>query len=211
MPIIGEKSSGGGRKLDYYLKWKGASDAGKFVTWDWEAEVDYNLDEFIIIKTGYAIKGYSDKHNKQIYSNQIDAFTEELNVRAGEDEIVKGIYRDIKDKIEGAGGKLHILLTCLTNSGEVVQVPLKGKAFANFLSFSDTNDTSANKVKFAGAEDGKKWAIKFRTPLFEVGSQITPEELEQAKGTAKEIFSGNVDENQTSLDDVEIKEEDLPF
>lgn len=209
MAYFGDKKEGKATKLDFYLKWKGAADAGKFVYWDGEAEVEYKLEEFIVLRKGYAIKGWSEKHGSNMYSNQIDNFNEELNVRAGENDIVSGVYSDIKGDVLEAGWKIHLVLTCLTVWGDLIQIPLKGAAFASYLDFDKENNTNEVKVKFDGFEDGKKGAVKYRTPKFATGADITDAEADDAIQISATLKGGS---NGSVAEDVaEISEEELPF
>ena len=57
-----------------HLNWKWSSDDGKWTYWDKELamEVDFNLDEFVVIRAGWDISGWDPIVNSKIWSNQVE-------------------------------------------------------------------------------------------------------------------------------------------
>lgn len=176
------------RIVDKYLTWKWASDAWHFVYYDKEAGENkiYKLDEFILLSKWFKIMWWSDKHSKPIYSNQITAFSEELSVRAWDNNIVKWIYSEIKDDILSAWGKLHVCYTWLVND-EVIEIPLKWLSFFNSSEVLKQINTNENKIKLGEALAGKKWAVSFKSAVFVEWSKINDEEKEVALSVVQRI------------------------
>lgn len=121
------------------LEFKGGKDQGYFVYWDSEQkkEVKVSFPLYIIpVEKTHVIRGWSNKHKANIFSNDVkDLREEELNVRAfgkGKGkviDIVSGLYEDIKGSL--GGGKYHgrIYAVSLTSKGkpdELIQIDLKG-------------------------------------------------------------------------------------
>jgi len=191
MAIFGqEQSQKAGISIDKYYDWKGAQDAGVLSAWDKEAGENVTLDtaEFIVLSDTYAIKGWSEKAGARIYSNEISSFqNEDFKVRCGDQTLIEGKYADIKSKIGEMGAKLHVVVTALMADGTTAKISLKGAAFMEFSDAKRAISTNTNEVSLVGFKDEKKGAIKYRTPKFEQGVEITPERMEQAIEFAKEL------------------------
>ncbi len=203
--MFGEtKASGGTRVIDKYLKWGGADWTTTY--WDWEEKVNkaFNLKQFVVIDIEYAVQGFHPTHNCRIYSNKIKQFSEEVfKVRAGDHLIYEGYYKDLKETIKKEKlASLHIVVTALDDSGEVVQIPFKGTGFAAFLEAQESINTNTNKIKLTGSKTDKAGAVTYHIPTFEEGDKISDEEIEGAKAvveTIKENAKGAVAEKFEDL------------
>lgn len=130
------------------------------------------------------IKGWDEKSESGIYSNEVRSTRlEELNVRSFKGgELVKGIYQDIKLRVQAAGGVFHTSIYVFLN-GEVVNLSFKGAALMGWSDFLKENRKSllGNTVEILSASEGKKGAVKFSTPVFTVGKPISLSENEKAE------------------------------
>jgi len=157
-----------------YLNYKGASDSWHFEFYNKEKgeNVKFKLTEVVIKDVCYTVKGWDEASNSAIYSNDIKQFAdEELTVRSKGGELVKGIYRDIKEDILSAGGKLHIKVIGIQAWEEIV-ITLKGLNFFQLSEVLKDLDKATTKLKFKGTEDDKKGSVKFKKTVFEAGSTI---------------------------------------
>jgi hypothetical protein len=90
-----------------WFSWSGST--GTLSYYDKESKQNIEVKTpftFLLLDTFTTIKGYSNDAKAGIYANEIKDTTKEiLNVRVGKEDLVKGIYKDIKEKIVAAGGK----------------------------------------------------------------------------------------------------------
>lgn len=209
------------RIVTKYLEWKGWKDAWYFTYYDkdkWENVVK-EIKSFIILKKGYTVKWYSEQNNSFIYSNEVEMIgQEEMNVRTHSwKTIATGIYKDIKWDILSAWGKLHIALTVMLDNKEVIQFFLKGQNFFNFTEIMNTIDINNHKITFEWAEDMKKWANKYKAPIFVQWEAITAEERAKASEIAPKLRKDVEEENKQIQEEIsdekakDVDEEDLPF
>jgi hypothetical protein len=139
--------------------------------------------EFIVCDELATIKGWNDEQQAGIYSNEVRNTTrEELVVRCKGQEIVKGIYQDIKGKLDGGRYAKSVYAVA---GGELVNFCFVGASLSAWIE----KVVEVAKPKFTVNEfiDGKKGATKYKIPVFEV-SEATEEEWEEAKKIDKEIL-----------------------
>jgi len=161
-----------------YLKFKGASDAWHFETYNKETGENekYDLKDIAVTEVNYKIMWWDEGSNSAIYSNCITSFNdEEFNVKSKAWTLCSWFYKDIKEEIVNKGAKLHINVTGVQN-WEEVNVALKG---LNFFQLSETlkdMDKDKNFLTFAWTEDDKKGAVKFKKTIFKKGWATKPED-----------------------------------
>lgn len=105
------------------------------------------------------IKGWHDSSASGIYSNEVRSTkSEELNVRAFKGgDLAKGIYQDIKLKVQSLGGHYCVSIYAFVNN-EIVNISLKGSALMAWSDFTKDNRKSflGNVIEIKSAAEGKK-------------------------------------------------------
>jgi hypothetical protein len=208
-----------------FLEWK--SNDKCFSYYDKEKKENVKVElpiKIQFLEEFHTIKGFSDKFQTGIYSNEIK-FTskDELTVRIhGQNQIVaEGLYNDIRLKIIDAGGKYHKSIYCLLN-GELVNISLKGSGVSTFSLFANGDKKTkieGNSGKFEShfieineADDLKKGATKYSVPVFSIGKPYTKDELQQAidaYGQVAEYYSkytGKQMSDESAVENYDVKD-----
>ena len=167
----------------------------------------------------HTIKGWNDASESGIYSNEVKFISKEsLKVRSFKGgDIAEGIYSEIRGDIRDAGGKYHRSIYIILDDGNIANIQLKGAAVSAYSDFMEQNENKVegNWVVVSGAEDKKKGATKYSTPIFEIGKAFTKEEMALADEKYKDIvnYFDKYTKNIEVVEDVEIveEEEDLEF
>lgn len=220
--------------VNVYCEFKAGGDnkeiLGKIFTYDKEAgaNIPFELWECIVLKTGYTINGYSDKHSTGIYSNTVEYLNEELEVKThkskvtGKSEtIAYGLYKEIKGDVVASWARLNKVLYLLTDDSRIVYLALKWEASRSVGEWLKNYNQSKVKIKLSSTEEKKKWATKYLVPIRWVGSDITDDEAEialsklalsNANSPKKEDKPSLVDELLTEVDQpTETEADELPF
>ena len=117
------------RPTNIYLEWK--SNDRCFSYWDNEAKENVALElpqKFLFLQHYHTVKGWDNGSESKIYSNEVYFIgKEEMNVRSYKGGgIVKGIYKEIKDKLNG--GRYHRSIYVMLEDGTIANISLKGAA-----------------------------------------------------------------------------------
>jgi len=168
-----------------YLSWSSNDKCFKYYDKEQAKDVLVNIPlTFVHLDELATIKGWDEKSESGIYSNEVRSTRlEELNVRSFKGgELIKGIYQDIKLRVQGAGGVFHTSIYVYLN-GEVVNLSFKGAALMGWSDFAKENRKAfgGNTIEILTAADGKKGAVKFSTPVFTLGKPIGLTENEKAE------------------------------
>jgi hypothetical protein len=135
---------------------------------------------FLVLDELHTIKGWNDATSSAIYSNEVKFISKEvMTVKPFKgNEIAKGIYKDIKEKIVAAGGHYTKSIYIMLEDGTLANIQLKGSAVQKWGDFSQkTKSRFADEwVTVANVEEGKKGAVKFTTPLFSFQKSLTADE-----------------------------------
>jgi hypothetical protein len=169
-----------------YLSWSSNEKCFKYYDKEQAKDVLVKLPtSFVHLDELATIKGWDEKSESGIYSNEVRSTKlEEFNVRSFKGgEIIKGIYQDVKLRIQGAGGIFHTSMYVYLN-GEVVNLSFKGSALMGWSDFAKENrrNFGGNTIEILTAAEGKKGAVKFSTPVFTLGKPIGLTENEKAEG-----------------------------
>jgi len=131
------------------------------------------------------VKGWHDSSASGIYSNEVRSTkNEELNVRAFKGgDLAKGIYQDIKLKVQSLGGHYCASIYAFVDN-EIVNISLKGSGLMAWSDFAKDNRKSflGNVIEVKAAAEGKKGAVKYTTPTFTLGGAIGLDVSEKAEG-----------------------------
>lgn len=140
---------------------------------------------------------------------------EELTVKAFKGgEIASGLYSDIRSKVRDAGGVYHRSVYIVLEDGEIANLSLKGSAVSEYSNFmeKDGGKIESYWIEVNGAEDKKKGATKYSTPIFSIGKEFSADELKTADDSYKIIadyYKGYTEEKEVKEDPID--EDDLAF
>lgn len=194
-----------------FLKWKGAE--GHFSMWDksTEKEVIVNPGRMLFLDKLFTVKGFSDKHQQGIYSNEIHSTkTEQLNVRVfGNDSVsIVGLYDEIKDKLP-AGAKLGNSLYVM-HEDEIINLQLTGSALSAWIEFCKANKAwQSGAIVFQGkSELKKKGATKYYEPVFSWAYATSDEDAKaiELDKVLQDYFEGYKSGTTTPTPEAEVLE-----
>lgn len=171
--------------------------AAKFIDWKsndkcfnyYDKEAQKNVEiplpfKFLVLDELHTIKGWNDASSSNIYSNEVKFISKEvMTVKPFKgNEIAKGFYKDIKEKVVAAGGHYTKSIYIMLEDGSLANISLKGSGVQKWGDFTQkTRNRLADEwVIVAKAEDGKKGAVKFSTPSFSFANSISDEEANMA-------------------------------
>lgn len=161
-----------------FLEWRSNEKCFSYYDKDKKENVMVELPlQFVILEHYHTVKGWNDESESGIFSNEVWSIgTEEMNVRSFKGgNIAKGIYKDVRERIRGAGGHYARSIYAVTPDLEIINISLKGSGVASYSSFiNDFGDHNFTKnwIKVTGAKEEKKGSVKYSTPIFEVGAEI---------------------------------------
>ena len=192
-----------------FLEWK--SNDKCFEYWDKSKSENIKVEvpfKFMFLEHFHTIKGWNDASGSRIFSNEVKFIGKEpVKVRSFKGgDIVEGIYSEIKLQVLQAGGKYHRSVYVVDDSGDIINLQLKGAVVAAYSDFLNENE---NKVEGAWCEintvkDHKKGATKYSTPDFTIGKAFTKAEMALANDKYLEIVAHF--ESVTAKPDVEVEE-----
>jgi len=168
-----------------FLSWK--SNDKQFSYYDKETKENVLIPlplKFLVLDEMHSISGWNDATQSGIYSNEVKFISKEtMTVKPFKgNEIAKGLYKDIKEKVKSAGGHYVKSIYIMLEDGTLANLQLKGSAVQKWGEF-----TAKGKQRLVDewvvvdkAVDGKKGAVKFTTPDFRFLQSITDAESELA-------------------------------
>lgn len=215
-----------------FIDWD--SEKGQFKTYDKDkkANVDIELPvEFYVLDELTTIKGFNDKSQGGIWSNEIKDITKQALkvVTKGKDGkitvIAEGLYNDIKAEVAAAGGKytrsLYVAMLNDNEDYEITNFQLKGAAFSGWLEFVNANRNAvmADKIVCNDFKREKKGATKYTIPVFssEKASEQGNEAAVNLDVELQEFLKLYFDKSQKAVEYVEDTKaaqdavNDLPF
>jgi len=140
--------------------------------------------KFLVLDELHSIKGWNDATSSGIFSNEVKFISkEEMTVKPYKgNEIAKGLYKDIKEKVQAAGGHYVKSIYIMLEDGSLANIQLKGSAVQKWGEFTQKTRTRLPDewVCVSKALDGKKGAVKFTTPEFSFLNSLSDEENEKA-------------------------------
>jgi len=168
-----------------FIDWK--SNDKCFSYYDKEEQKNVSIPlpfKFLVLDELHTIKGWNDATSSAIYSNEVKFISKEImNVKPFKgNEIAKGLYRDIKDKIVAAGGHYVKSVYIMLEDGTLANLQLKGSAVQKWGEFTQKtrNRLPDEWVQVATALEGKKGAVKFHTPEFTFFKSLSEDEANLA-------------------------------
>jgi hypothetical protein len=168
-----------------FIEWKSNDKCFNYYDKDAQKNVEIPLPfKFLVLDELHCIKGWNDASSSSIYSNEVKFISKEvMTVKPFKgNEIAKGYYKDIKDKIVAAGGHYTKSIYIMLEDGSLANLQLKGSGVQKWGDFTQkTRNRLADEwVIVTKAEDGKKGAVKFSTPSFSFANSISDEEANMA-------------------------------
>ena len=214
-----------------FLEWK--SDDKCFAYWCRVKKENVQVElplQFVILEHYHTVKGWNDASESGIFANEVWSIgTEKINVRSFKGGgIAEGIYKDIKERIRGAGGHYARSIYAVTADLEIVNISLKGSgvsSYSDFINdFGDHNFTK-NWIKVSGAQELKKGKVSYSVPIFEESAEI--KDVEAIRPFAEKLqeyiisytekggdrSASEVDKYKEAKEDAEVIDdvEDMPF
>lgn len=148
---------------------------------------------FILLDELATVRGWDDMSKSGIYSNEVkDTRTDILVVKAFKGgTIAEGIYRDIKDKVNSAGGSYSANCYIAFKNGDGLKIGairFKGAALGAWMEFKKGNGRAMieKAVSIEGSVEGKKGRVIFHVPKFSL-MQISNETMSAAVDLDKEL------------------------
>lgn len=168
-----------------FIEWK-SNDKG-FNYYDKETKENVAIPlpfKFLVLDELHTIKGWNDASSSQINSNEVKFISrDQMVVKPFKgNEIAKGLYKDIKEKIKAAGGHYVKSVYCMLEDGSIANLQLKGAACQSYGDFTAKTRSRLTDewVVVDKAIDGKKGAVKYTTPGFAFEKSLSDSESDLA-------------------------------
>jgi len=168
-----------------FIEWK-SNDKG-FGYYDKETKENVAIPlpfKFLVLDELHTVKGWNDASSSQINSNEVKFISrDEMTVKPFKgNEIAKGLYKDIKEKIKAAGGHYVKSVYCMLEDGSIANLQLKGAACQSYGDFTAKTRSRLTDewVVVDKAIDGKKGAVKYTTPGFAFDKSLSESEADLA-------------------------------
>jgi hypothetical protein len=206
-----------------FLEWKSNEKCFEFYDKENKVKVPVPLPfKFLALDELHSVKGWSDSCQSAIYSNEVKFISKEiLTVKPFKgNEIAKGLYSDIKEKIKAAGAHYVKSIYIMLEDGSLANIQLKGAACQSWGEFTKKNRSRLPDewVTVTKAIEGKKGAVKFYTPDFTFDKSLSESEMDLADEAfgiletylkaylvkAEPIIETEVEETTESEDDLEF-------
>jgi len=168
-----------------FIDWKSNDKCFEFYNKETQAKVQINLPfKFLVLDELHTIKGWNDATSSGIFSNEVKFISKQvITVKPFKgNEIAKGLYKDIKEKIVAAGGHYVKSIYIMLEDGTLANLQLKGSAVQEWGLFTQkTRSRLADEwVIVKSTKDGKKGAVKFSMPEFSFEKSLSEAEAEMA-------------------------------
>lgn len=168
-----------------FIEWK--SNDKCFSYYDRETSTNVSIPlpfKFLVLDELHTIKGWNDASSSQINSNEVKFISrDEMVVKPFKgNEIAKGLYKDIKEKIKAAGGHYVKSVYCMLEDGSIANLQLKGAACQSYGDFTAKTRSRLTDewVVVDKAIEGKKGAVKYTTPGFAFEKSLSDSEADLA-------------------------------
>lgn len=205
-----------------FLSWK--SNDKQFSFYDRETKENVLVPlpfRFLVLDEMHAISGWNDAAQSGIYSNEVKFISKEtMTVKPFKgNEIAKGLYKDIKEKVKSAGGHYVKSIYIMLEDGTLANLQLKGSSVQKWGEFTQKGKQRLvdEWVVVDKAVDGKKGAVKFTTPDFKFERSISDSESELADEAFNKLeaylttYLAKAEPVVVETIDDEAQEDDLDF
>ena len=172
--------------------------------------------KFLVLDELHTIKGWNDATSSGIFSNEVKFISKEvMTVKPFKgNEIAKGLYKDIKEKIVAAGGHYTKSIYIMVEDGTLANIQLKGSAVQKWGEFTQKtrNRLPDEWVQVATALEGKKGAVKFNTPEFTFFKSLSEDEAnlaDEAFNTLETYLKAYLVKAEPVIEDIEVDAENI--
>jgi hypothetical protein len=178
-----------------WFEWNGEKGLVRYYDKDAKENVDVPLPfTFILLDELASVRGWHDASGSGIYSNEVRDTTQEVMVvksfKGG--TIAEGKYRDIKDRVNAAGGDYNANCYIAFKQGDgtyaIGSIRFKGAALGAWMEFRKANRNGIYKggIRIDSYTEGQKGRVIFRVPVMKLNS-VTPEAEARAVALDKEL------------------------
>lgn len=171
--------------------------------------------KFLVLDELHTVKGWNDATQSAIFSNEVKFISREtMTVKPFKgNEIAKGLYKDIKEKIQSAGAHYVKSIYIMLEDGSLANLQLKGSAVQKWGEFTQKtkNRLPDEWVIVEKAVDGKKGAVKFTTPEFKFFKSLSEEEAMQADecfNVLEAYLKTYLAKSEPAVEEIEVFEEE---
>lgn len=209
-----------------FLEWKSNDKSFSYYDKEKGENVEIKLPvKFQFLEHFHNIKGWCDANEAKIYSNEVKFISKEpLTVKTfkgktgGPRVIAEGLYGEVKSQVIASGGKYHRSVYAIDESGEIINIQLKGAVVSAYTDFLADNENKLENhwMTIEKSEDKKKGSIKYSVPVFEVGDAFSKQEMSLADEKYQEIANyfdksanSKQDNHQDQVDD--LVEDEVEF
>ena len=207
-----------------FLEWKSNNKSFSYYDKENKQNVEVKLPlTFLVLEEFHTIKGFSDADQTGIYANEIlQISAEEFEVKTFKGRVIaKGVYSDIKQVVNSAGGNYNKSIYAVTKEGDLINISFKGAAVSKWSQFTEKGMWKRLKdewVTIEDAEDHKKGMVAYSTPNFKFNTSLTDYEFKIVEARANELefyMDGYLAKDEpTKVEEpalVEDKIENVPF
>jgi hypothetical protein len=168
-----------------FLEWKSNEKCFSYYDKEKKENVSVALPfKFLVLDQLHTVSGWNDATSSGIYSNEVKFISKQvMTVKPFKgNEIAKGLYADIKEKVKNAGGHYVKSIYIMLEDGTLANIQLKGSAVQQWGEFTNKSLSRLPEewVVVDKAVDGKKGAVKYTTPGFTFGGSLSDKEAAQA-------------------------------
>ena len=164
-----------------FIDWKSNEKAFSFYDKENKVNVPIPLPfRFLALDELHTVKGWSDSCQSAIYANEVKFISKEpLTVKPFKgNEIAKGLYSDIKEKVKAAGAHYVKSIYIMLEDGSLANLQLKGASCQSWGDFTQKGRSRLPEewVTVEKAIEGKKGAVKYYTPEFKFNKTLSENE-----------------------------------
>lgn len=208
-----------------FLNWKSNEKCFNYYDKSAGQNVDVQLPlRFVVLDQLSSVKGWSDSLNGKIISNEVKFISKETitakcyhkNAKGDNvtTEIAKGLYKDIKDKVNAVGGKYHKSVYIMLQDGTLANIQLKGASVKDWTDFTQKNRNRLPDewIIIDSAIDMKKGAVKFTVPALKFERSLTDDESTQADQCFDELESylkTYLTKSEPNIEEIEVIDEEV--
>lgn len=208
-----------------FLNWKSNEKCFTYYDKSTKENVDVQLPlKFVVLDQLSSVKGWSDSLNGKIISNEVKFISKETitakcyhkNAKGDNvtTEIAKGLYNEIKDKVNSVGAKYHKSIYIMLTDGTLANIQLKGASVKDWADFSNKNRNRLPDewIVVEKAVDMKKGAVKFSVPAFKFESSLTDDESNQADHCFDELeayLKTYLTKSEPNIEEIEVIDEEI--
>lgn len=178
-----------------WFEWNGEKGLVRYYDRDKKENVDVPLPfAFLLLDELASVRGWHDPSQSGIYSNEVRDTTQAVMVvksfKGG--TIAEGKYREIKDRVNAAGGDYTANCYIAFKQGDghydIGSIRFKGAALGAWMEFRKANRSGIYKqaIRITSYAEGKKGKVVFRVPVFAL-LNVSAEAEESAVTLDKEL------------------------